>query len=108
MPLVVEERFLFSQTTSSLGPRTRQLLRNYEGVITTYTEPDDYKSVECTKNCKKCVLQLELEENEKTAVGIEKLLTDAEKTISLVPKGNLRIDRRKKAYKPLLKIKNGT
>ncbi len=81
----------------------KTVMRNYEGVITTYTEPDDYKSVECTKNCKKCVLQLELEENEKNAVGVEKLLTDAGKMISLVPKGNLRIDRRKKAYKPLLK-----
>ncbi len=81
----------------------KTVMRNYEGVITTYNEPDDYKSVECTKNCKKCVLKLELEENEKTAVGVEKLLTDAGKTISLVPKGNLRIDRRKKVHKLLLK-----
>ena len=30
----------------------KTVMRNYEGVITTYTEPDDYKSVECGKNCK--------------------------------------------------------
>jgi lysine 2,3-aminomutase len=75
----------------------KTVLRNYEGVITTYAEPDDYKSVACDKNCEKCVLQLKLEENEKASVGIEKLLTDADNTISLVPKGNLRIERRKKA-----------
>jgi lysine 2,3-aminomutase len=72
------------------------VLRNYEGVITTYTEPDDYKPVTCDQNCEKCSLQLKLEDNEKTCVGIEKLLTDANDTISLVPKGNLRIERRKK------------
>lgn len=75
----------------------KTVLRNYEGVITTYNEPDNYKSISCNKNCDKCVLQLKLEEDEKTAIGIEKLLTDADKTISLVPKGNLRIERRKKA-----------
>ncbi len=75
----------------------KTVLRNYEGVITTYTEPDDYKSITCDKNCEKCVLQLKLEESEKVSVGIEKLLTDAEDTISLEPKGNLRIERRKKA-----------
>ena len=74
----------------------KTVLRNYEGVITTYTEPDDYKPVACDQNCEKCSLQLKLEESEKTSVGIEKLLTDANDTISLVPKGNLRIERRRK------------
>jgi lysine 2,3-aminomutase len=74
----------------------KTVLRNYEGVITTYNEPDDYKSVVCNRDCDNCVLQLSLKENGTKAVGIEKLLTDSDKTISLVPEGNLRIERRKK------------
>jgi lysine 2,3-aminomutase len=72
------------------------VLRNYEGVITTYKEPDNYKSVHCGKNCSKCILQLKLDEDKQATVGIEKLLTDTDETISLVPKGNLRMERRKK------------
>ncbi len=75
----------------------KTVLRNYEGVITTYTEPENYKSVKCDRDCEKCVLQLKLNQNEKNMIGVEKLLTDADETISLVPKGNLRIERRKKA-----------
>ena len=71
------------------------VLRNYEGVITTYREPDDYKSIPCDGNCKKCGLQTKLEEEEQTSVGIEKLLTDSDE-ISLIPKGNLRMKRREK------------
>jgi lysine 2,3-aminomutase len=69
------------------------VLRNYEGVITTYKEPDDYKSIPCDRNCDKCSLQLKLEEGEQTAVGVEKLLTSNDE-ISLIPKGNLRMKRR--------------
>jgi lysine 2,3-aminomutase len=72
------------------------VLRNYEGVITTYREPDDYKSIPCDRNCNKCSLQLKLEEEEQTAVGVEKLLTDNDE-ISLIPKGNLRMKRREKS-----------
>ena len=72
------------------------VLRNYEGVITTYKEPDDYKSIPCDGNCDKCGLQLKLGEEEQTAVGVEKLLTDADE-ISLIPKGNLRMKRREKS-----------
>jgi lysine 2,3-aminomutase len=74
----------------------KTVMRNFEGVITTYTEPDNYKPVKCGKDCKKCILQLKQDDNEKIAVGIEKLLTDANDVISLVPKGNARIERRKK------------
>ena len=28
------------------------VLRNYEGVITTYKEPDNYKSIPCDRNCR--------------------------------------------------------
>lgn len=72
------------------------VLRNYEGVITTYKEPDDYKSISCDRDCTKCVLQLKPFETEKPPIGIEKLLTDADRAISLVPNGNLRLNRRKK------------
>ena len=72
------------------------VLRNYEGVITTYKEPDDYKSISCDRDCEKCVLQLRPFETEKPPIGIEKLLTDADQAISLVPNGNLRLNRRKK------------
>ncbi len=72
------------------------VLRNYEGVITTYKEPDDYKSIPCDRNCDKCSLQLKLSEEERTAVGVEKLLTGADE-ISLIPEGNLRMKRREKA-----------
>jgi len=71
----------------------KMVLRNYEGVITTYQEPDDYKPAKCSLKCQNCHLQLE--EDDKAPIGVEKLLADADKTISLVPKGNLRLVRRK-------------
>jgi lysine 2,3-aminomutase len=72
------------------------VLRNYEGVITTYKEPDDYKSIPCDKNCNKCGLQIKLPEEEHAAVGVEKLLA-CDDEISLIPKGNLRMKRREKS-----------
>ena len=30
------------------------VLRNYEGVITTYKEPDNYQPINCKKDCSKC------------------------------------------------------
>ena len=56
----------------------KTVLRNYEGVITTYQEPSDYKPTPCDWKCKKCILQLKLEEDEKALVGVEKLLADAD------------------------------
>ena len=41
-----------SPTTSSHTPRTRSILRNYEGVISRYDEPDDYGKGEC--HCPDC------------------------------------------------------
>ena len=72
------------------------VLRNYEGVITTYKEPENYKSISCDRNCNKCGLQRKIEEEEQKAVGVEKLLTD-DAEISLIPKGNLRMKRREKS-----------
>ncbi len=71
------------------------ILRNYEGVTVSYKEPDSYKPYFCHRNCKKCDLQLYLEgANEFKAVGIAKLMADFDKTISLTPVDNERIERR--------------
>ena len=71
------------------------VLRNYEGIITTYKEPDSYEPIFCNRDCDNCDLQLSLDEaNERKALGVEKLLSDFDKTISLVPESNERHDRR--------------
>jgi lysine 2,3-aminomutase len=71
------------------------VLRNYEGVISTYKEPDSYEPTYCDRNCDKCGLQLSLEDaDESCAVGIEKLMADYNETISLVPQKNSRHARR--------------
>ena len=71
------------------------VLRNYEGIITTYKEPESYESKFCDRNCDKCTLELNLEEaDEQKAVGIEKLLSDVDSTISLIPDNNERHNRR--------------
>ncbi len=73
------------------------VLRNYEGVITTYKEPDSYEPVFCDRICEDCKLQLKLEEAEEIhAIGIEKLLSDYDDTISLIPESTDRIERRDK------------
>ncbi len=85
----VMPNYLISWSTNKV------VLRNYEGVITTYREPDKYESVFCDRNCAKCDLQLSLADaDEHNAVGIEKLLADDDDTVSLVPAENDRISRR--------------
>lgn len=74
---------------------TKVILRNYEGVITTYTEPDNYTPVYCDRKCDTCVLQLKLDSaDESKAVGIAALLSDHDSTISLIPQDTERLDRR--------------
>ena len=69
--------------------------RNYEGVITTYKEPDSYEQYFCDRNCEACDLQLQLDDAEEyRAIGIEKLLADHDQTISLTPEHNERMERR--------------
>lgn len=71
------------------------VLRNYEGVITTYREPDSYEATFCERNCKTCHLELGLECNdERDDLGIEKLFSDSDETIALVPSENERYSRR--------------
>lgn len=72
------------------------ILRNYEGVITTYKEPDSYEPYFCERNCDECTRHLKLKGAEEKAVGIAKLLADYDKTISLTPENTERVKRRKK------------
>ncbi|MDD4225881.1 MAG: lysine 2,3-aminomutase [Mariniphaga sp.] len=71
------------------------VLRNYEGIITTYTEPESYESKFCDRNCNECNLELQLDEaDEQKGVGIEQLLSDYDEAISLIPDNNERYNRR--------------
>jgi len=71
------------------------VLRNYEGVITTYKEPDSYEPVFCDRNCKDCKLQLRMAgPDEYESVGVGKLLADYDSTIALTPENNERLARR--------------
>ena len=71
------------------------VLRNYEGVITTYQEPESYEPVFCDRNCHDCRLQLRLDgADEDKAEGICKLLADSDSTIALIPQDSERMARR--------------
>ncbi len=71
------------------------VLRNYEGVITTYKEPDSYEPKMCDRDCDNCNLELAVsEKDESEVIGIEKLLSDECDTISLIPEDNERLTRR--------------
>ncbi|MEJ2634225.1 MAG: lysine 2,3-aminomutase [Calditrichia bacterium] len=86
----VMPNYLISWSTNKV------VLRNYEGVITTYKEPDSYEPVFCDRDCDNCKLYLKLEgAEEDKAVGIAQLMSDYDKTYSLIPKDNDRFSRRK-------------
>ncbi|AEH60898.1 lysine 2,3-aminomutase YodO family protein [Methanosalsum zhilinae DSM 4017] len=71
------------------------ILRNYEGVITSYKEPDSYEAIFCDRNCDDCKLQLKLDDaQEYKAIGISKLLSDHDELVSLVPEDTDRMERR--------------
>lgn len=85
----VMPNYLISWSTNKV------VLRNYEGVITAYKEPDSYEPVFCERNCGTCDLQLKTDSaSEDKALGICKLLADHDETISLVPTDNERAARR--------------
>ncbi|MEE4213500.1 MAG: lysine 2,3-aminomutase, partial [Bacteroidales bacterium] len=72
------------------------VLRNYEGIITSYREPESYEAKFCNRNCDDCKLDLPLDDaDEAAALGIEKLLSDEDDTISLIPGDNPRHNKRK-------------
>ena len=71
------------------------VLRNYEGVITTYNEPDHYENIFCDRDCLHCSLELNLQESDEIqSLGIERLLADSNNSISLIPENNERHHRR--------------
>jgi lysine 2,3-aminomutase len=85
----VMPNYLISWSTNKV------VLRNYEGVITTYKEPDAYAPIFCERNCQECKLQLKLEDAaEEKSIGISKLLSDFDKTNNLIPENTERIARR--------------
>lgn len=75
----VAPQYLISQSNEKV------ILRNYEGVICTYPEPEkgDGQCTDC-HSCERFAIE--------QPIGIEKLLTD--RKISLTPKGNVRERRR--------------
>lgn len=85
----VMPNYLISWSTNKV------VLRNYEGVITTYKEPDSYEKFFCDRNCDDCKLHLKTEgAPEDKAIGIHKLMADYDRTISLTPENNERMQRR--------------
>ncbi len=85
----VMPNYLISWTTNKV------VLRNYEGVITTYKEPDSYEPIFCDRDCDKCNLQLKLDgADEFDATGIAQLLSDVDAQIALVPSNVERVERR--------------
>lgn len=76
----VNPQYLISQSEQKV------ILRNYEGVICTYTEPAEKDGY-----CEDCLTCPRL--RDKDPIGLEKLLTD--KRLSLVPEGNRRLERRR-------------
>ncbi|MDT8325094.1 MAG: lysine 2,3-aminomutase, partial [Bacteroidota bacterium] len=86
----VMPNYLISWSTNKV------VLRNYEGVITTYKEPDSYEPVFCDRDCARCDLHLKVEsaEDEYRSVGIAELLANQDEVISLVPDSNERMNRR--------------
>lgn len=73
----------------------KAVLRNYEGVITTYREPDRYDPDFCNRHCSTCDRELPVEAAvEPESVGIERLLSDEDDSISLTPQETPRFERR--------------
>ncbi len=86
----VMPNYLMSWSTNKV------ILRNFEGIITSYQEPDNYEHNYCNMDCDSCNLALKMDlQEENEAVGIKKLLTDANDIISLVPSDMERIEKRK-------------
>lgn len=84
----VMPQYLISSTTNKV------VLRNYEGVITTYAEPESYKAMSCDDNCCPGIGDMaECKEAHKTT-GIAQLLSGIDGAISLAPKNTRRIERR--------------
>lgn len=71
----------------------KTILRNYEGLISVYTEPEEQSS-ECPASCNICSSQKNSRQDE---IGLQKLYSDDNNVISLIPQGNSRYNRRSKS-----------
>lgn len=69
------------------------ILRNYEGVITTYNMSENYEHNKCDLDCENCNLDLKLEKEDTNLVGVARLLSDYDDEITLTPE-NLERNRR--------------
>lgn len=76
----VNPQYIISQSPEKI------ILRNFEGVICSYNEPEDQSN-----KCHECNLCRKYKQSEE--VGLEKLYNDS--SDCLVPKSNLRVNRRK-------------
>ena len=85
----VMPNYLISWSTNKV------ILRNYEGVITTYHMPDQYERVICDNKCDKCDLYCNTDNDERNCdtIGIAKLLCDYEDDICLEPRSLEREER---------------
>lgn len=82
----VMPNYLISWSTNKV------ILRNYEGLMTTYRVPDNYEQNSCNLECDKCNLILQLGEDERERVdGVAELLCDYSKEYTITPKD---LDRR--------------
>jgi len=72
------------------------VLRNYEGMFSTYQEPGNYQEITCDLQCEQCNLQHsgDSEFAMRRAHGIEALLSDYESKITILPTVSERVDRR--------------
>lgn len=75
----INPQYLISQSSEKL------VLRNYEGVLCTYTEPEDK-----THQCKNCGLCAKFKKDDYK--GLEKLFRD--ERVCLTPRSNVRMKRR--------------
>lgn len=82
--ITLQPNYLISQSTDKV------VLRNFEGLITTYPEPENYVPGRAEVYFEKIYPDME-EKNSKT--GIASLMNDSQ--FNLVPEGLTRIDRRK-------------
>ena len=85
----VMPNYLISRSTN------KAVLRNYEGVITTYKEPDQYDHTICNLDCDACNLSLDLDEGKEVkSVGIARLLSHSDEKITITPNDLRRKDKR--------------
>ena len=85
----VMPNYLISWSTNKV------VLRNFEGVITTYKEPDSYEPIFCDRQCDECNLQLKLDNAEECQdTGIAQLFSDTDQRITLIPESLERMERR--------------